>query len=91
MKQNLDVVLDELSHAPMPCVIIAAGNSAIHGGAWSKLGMASLTLHPLSHYADVQVSVPGDPPTPQSLVAALAAAAEILSRPGERLPTWRDE
>ena len=90
MKQNLDGVLEELSHAPLPCVIIAAGNAAIHGGVWSKLGMTSLTLHPLSHYADVQVSVPGDPPTPQSLIAALAAAAEILSRPGERLPPWRE-
>lgn len=90
MKQNLDAVLDELSQTPSPCVLIAAGNAAIHGGVWSRHATPSLTLHPLSHYADVQVSVPGDPPTPQALIAAIAAAAEILSRPGERLPPWRE-
>ena len=53
--------------------------------------MPHLAPYPISHYADVQVTVPGGPPTPQALIAALAAAAEILSRPGDRLSAWQDD
>lgn len=88
---NLDNVLRELSNLPQPAVLVVAGDCAIEGGLWAKLEMPGLAPFPLSHYADIQISVPGDPPTPQALIAALAAAAERLVRPGERLGTWQDD
>ena len=90
-ERNLDFVLTELARVPSPSVLIAAGDAASTGGLWQQLGLPSLAPFPLSHYADVQVTVPGSPPTPQALIASLVAAAEILSRPGERLPSWQDE
>jgi membrane-bound hydrogenase subunit mbhJ len=88
---NLDAVLEELARMPSPSAIIAAGDAAINGGAWAKAGMPGLSEYSLSHYAEVQVSVPGDPPTPQALIAALAAAAELLARPPERPAPWQEE
>jgi Ni,Fe-hydrogenase III small subunit len=89
--RNLDAVLAELASMPSPSVLVVVGDCAINGGPWAKAHMASPSLHPLSYYADVQVSVPGDPPTPQALIAALSAAAQILAHPGERLSRWADE
>jgi membrane-bound hydrogenase subunit mbhJ len=88
---NVDRVLQELSNVPQPVVLVTAGDCAINGGQWAKLDMPGLSPYPLSHYADIQISVPGDPPTPQALIAAIAAAAERLVRPGERLGQWQDE
>ena len=76
---NLEAVLGELAGAPESSVLVAAGDTVIDGGIWSQLGMPGLNSQPLGHYADVHVSVPGDPPTPQALIAALAAAAGILN------------
>jgi Ni,Fe-hydrogenase III small subunit len=90
-ERNLDAVLHELALVPSPSVLIAAGDAATNNSAWAKLDMPALSTYPLDHYVDVQVSVPGDPPTPQALIAALAAAAEMLSRPGERLPAWQED
>jgi Ni,Fe-hydrogenase III small subunit len=90
-EHNLDGVLAELARMPAPSAIVAAGDAATNGGAWARLNMPGIARHPLTHYADVHVSVPGYPPTPQALIAALAAAAEILSRPGERAQPWQDE
>jgi membrane-bound hydrogenase subunit mbhJ len=87
---NLDAVLAELSGMPSPSVLVAAGDCAINGGAWAKLEMPGLEPYPLSHYADVHLTVPGSPPSPQALLEALAAAAHILTQPGERLSGWQD-
>ena len=91
LEHAIDAVLRELASHPQPSVVIAAGDEAINGGQWSKLEMPALAPYPLSHYADIQISVPGDPPTPQALIAALAAAAESLVRPGDRLGHWQDD
>src|SRR5438045_2981510 len=88
---GVDNVLQELSNLPEPTLLIAAGDCAINGGQWAKLGLPGYLPYPLSHYADIQISVPGDPPTPQALIAALAAAAERLVRPHERLGSWQDD
>jgi Ni,Fe-hydrogenase III small subunit len=88
---NLDSILQQLSNLPQPAVIITAGDNATNGGEWAKLEMSGLSPYPISHYADIQISVQGDPPTPQALLAALSAAAERLIRPGERLTGWQDE
>jgi Ni,Fe-hydrogenase III small subunit len=88
---TVDNVLRELSNLPQPTVLIAVGDCAINGGRWAQLGMPGLARYPLSHYADIQISVPGDPPTPQALIAALAAASERLRHPSERLGGWPDE
>ena len=53
--------------------------------------MPGLDPHGLSHYAEVQITVPGDPPTPQALLAAIAAAAELMARPDDRLSTWTED
>jgi Ni,Fe-hydrogenase III small subunit len=53
--------------------------------------MPGLDAHSLSHYADVQITVPGDPPTPQALIAAIAAAAELMARPDEKLGRWNED
>jgi Ni,Fe-hydrogenase III small subunit len=91
LASNLDEILRQLSSLPQPSVLITAGDNAINGGQWAKLEMPGLSPYPLSHYADIQISVPGDPPNPQALLAALAAAAERLVRPGERLSNWQDD
>jgi Ni,Fe-hydrogenase III small subunit len=72
-------------------VLVAAGDAAINGGSWAKLDLPLLAPYPIGHYADIQVTIPGSPPTPQALIAALAAAAEILSHPAERLSAWQDD
>jgi Ni,Fe-hydrogenase III small subunit len=90
LARNLDAVLTELSKVPSPAVLVAAGDAAINGGPWAKLDMPPVAPYPIGHYADIQVTVPGGPPTPQALIAALAAAAEILSHPAERLNAWQD-
>jgi Ni,Fe-hydrogenase III small subunit len=88
---TLDHVLGELSNLPQPTILIAAGDAAINGGQWAKLEMPGLAPYPLSHCADIQISVPGDPPTPQALIAALVVATERIAKPGERLESWMDE
>jgi len=91
LRKELDRVLQELSNLPQPTVLVAAGDCAIDGGQWARLEMPGLAPYPIRHYADVQISVPGDPPTPQALLAALAAASERLRHPTERLSNWQDE
>jgi Ni,Fe-hydrogenase III small subunit len=78
MTGNLDTVLVALAGLPSPSVVMAAGDAAINGGIWSRLGMPALARHPLSYYVDVSVPVPGDPPTPDDLIKGLQQAAEIL-------------
>ena len=90
-RRNLDAVLTELARVPSPSAVIAAGDAAINGGQWAKLALPGVSEYPLAHYLDAQVTVPGDPPTPQALIAALAAAAEILLKPRERIAQWADE
>jgi len=72
---NLDAVLREIARMPQPSMVVAAGDAAINGGSWSRLGLPGLAPYLLSHYVDVQITVPGNPPTPQALLAALAAIA----------------
>jgi Ni,Fe-hydrogenase III small subunit len=91
LERNLDAVLRELASLPQPSIVIAAGDEAIGGGQWSKLEMPALAPYPLSHYADIQITVPGDPPTPQAMIAALAAAAETIVRPSDRIGNWQDD
>jgi Ni,Fe-hydrogenase III small subunit len=77
---------------PQPSVLVAAGSAAINGGQWAKAGLPGLTAFPISHYADVQVTVPGDPPTPQAFVAGLSAAASALRSTGPEAggTAWED-
>ncbi len=82
---NLDPVLTQLASMPSPSVLIAAGDCAINGSDWSRLKLPGLARYPLNHYADVHISVPGNPPTPQALIAAIAAAASLLSQPTQPL------
>ena len=84
-QSNLDSVLAQLATMPSPSVLIAAGDPAINGGDWSRLKLPGVSRFHLNHYADVNVSVPGNPPTPQALIAAIAAAANILSQPPQPL------
>ena len=67
-------VLEELARMPVSSSLIVAGDAAIDGGAWADVDMPGLSEYPLSHYVDVQITVPGSPPTPQALLAALGAA-----------------
>ena len=90
-RRNLDDVLRELSRVPSPAVVVAAGNEAINGGTWGKLDLSGLEHHSLAHYLDIAVTVPGDPPTPQALIAAIAAAAQLVGRLAERMPSWQEE
>ena len=78
--RNLDSVLQELAAMPSPSAVIAAGDAAVGDGKWSHPHMPGLARHHLGHYVEITVSVPGDPPTPQALIAALAAAAEMLGQ-----------
>lgn len=73
-ESNIDGVLAALSTLPASSTLIVAGDAAINGGIWSRVDMPGLSEYPLSHYVDVQITVPGSPPTPQALLAALVAA-----------------
>jgi Ni,Fe-hydrogenase III small subunit len=77
--RNLDAVLTELSGMPARSLIIAAGDLATGGGLWADaIGMPGVWRQHLGHYVEIGVSVAGNPPTPQALIAALAAAADKL-------------
>ena len=76
--RNLDAVLGELATIPTPSVVVAAGDAATGGGKWSGAQMPGVARHHLGHYVEIGVAVPGDPPNPQALIAALAAATEML-------------
>ena len=91
LQNNIEAVLTELAKVPSPSVLIAAGDSAINGGTWANAGLPGLSPHPLLHYTDVNITVPGERVTPQALLAALAAAAKHLSRSGNQLSQWGDE
>lgn len=82
LSHNLDAVLHEIALLPQPSSIIAVGDSASDGGQWARLEMPGLAAYGLGHYVDVQMKVPGDPPTPHDIIAAIS---ECLSRPAERL------
>ncbi len=71
-ERNLDAVLAELARMPASSSLVVAGDAAINGGAWAE--SPGLSEYPLSHYVDVQITVPGSPPTPQALLAVLIAA-----------------
>jgi len=91
LSATVDDVLAQIAGLPQPSVLVAAGDNAISGGQWARLEMPGLDPHPLSYYADVQIDVPGDPPTPQALIAALAAAADLMARPDEKLGRWTED
>ena len=90
---NLDSVLAVLATTPSPSVLVAVGDSVINPRGWSGLkpGLPGLAPHPLNYYVEVQISVPGNPPTPQALIAAVAAASKLLSQPRERLQPLPDQ
>ena len=73
--RNLDSTLREIASLPQPSMIIAVGDGAINGGQWAKLEMPGLSSYPLSHYADIAFRVPGDPPAPQEIIAAIGECA----------------
>jgi Ni,Fe-hydrogenase III small subunit len=89
--RNLDSVLAALATTPSPSVLVAAGDSVINPKGWSSLKIPGLPTHPLNHYVEVQISVPGNPPTPQALIVAIAAAAKLLSQPLQRLQPFSDQ
>lgn len=72
-ERNLDAVLGELARLPTSSTLVVVGDAAIDGGAWAE--SPGLSEYSLSHYIDVQITVPGSPPTPQAMLAALIAAA----------------
>jgi Ni,Fe-hydrogenase III small subunit len=71
---NLPAVLREIASMCQPSLVIAAGDAAIDGGVWAQQELPGLAPHPLSHYVDVRITVPGTPPTPQSIFAAINAS-----------------
>ena len=71
LARNLDATLREMASLPQPSVIVAVGDAAIDGGQWARLEMPGLAEYPLSHYADIGFRVPGDPPTPQEIIAVI--------------------
>jgi Ni,Fe-hydrogenase III small subunit len=77
--RNVDSVLQSLADMPSPSVLVAVGDSAANGGASEKSGLPGLAVYPLTHYVEVHLSVPGNPPTPQALLAALNEAARLLT------------
>lgn len=89
--RNAGSVLEELAAMPSPAVLVAVGDAAINGGVWSGSAMPGLAPYPLDHYAGVGLSVPGNPPTPQAILAALSDAAYLITQPAEQLEAWRDD
>ncbi len=89
--RNMDSVLEQLAAMPSPSALVTAGDAAANGGIWAGADMPGLAPYPLSHYADVSLTVPGNPPTPQALLAALVAASRLINGPGEQPAAWRDE
>jgi Ni,Fe-hydrogenase III small subunit len=75
LTRNLDATMREMASLPQPSAIFAVGDSAINGGQWAKLEMPGLAAYPLSHYVDLAFRVPGDPPTPQDIIAAIGEYA----------------
>jgi Ni,Fe-hydrogenase III small subunit len=67
LSRNLEAVLEEIARLPQPSLLVAVGDCAINGGQWSALDMAGLAPYSLSHYADIQANLPGDPPSPQDI------------------------
>ena len=76
LAHNLDATLREMASLPQPSVIVAVGDAAIDGGQWARLEMPGLAEYPLSHYADIRFHVPGDPPTPQEIIAVIEECAQ---------------
>ncbi len=89
--RNLDSVLEQLAAMPSPSALVTAGDAATNGGIWASAELLGLAPYPLSHYADVSLSVLGSPPTPQALLAVLSAAARFVTQPNEQPAAWRDE
>ena len=71
LSRNLDPTLREIASLPQPSSVIAVGDSAIDGGQWARLEMPGLSPYPITHYVDILAGIPGDPPTPQDILAAL--------------------
>jgi Ni,Fe-hydrogenase III small subunit len=88
---NMSAVFEALGRVPSPSVLVAAGDAAVSGSLWSRADLPAVSAHPLSHFAEVTLTVPGDPPTPQALVAAISAAAQSLARPPQPAPTWEED
>jgi Ni,Fe-hydrogenase III small subunit len=76
LTRNLDATLREMASLPQPSVIVVVGDAAIDGGQWARLEMPGLAEYPLSHYADIGFHVPGDPPTPQEIIAVIEEWAQ---------------
>ncbi|HVF99550.1 MAG TPA: hypothetical protein VND68_06910 [Chloroflexia bacterium] len=81
--RNLDAAMLELDMMPSPSVLVAVGDTAADGGIWARSAAPGLAPYSLSHYADVALRVPGSPPSPQSLLEALAAASRLVLSPAE--------
>lgn len=88
--RNLDRAMLELDAMPARSLLVAVGDAAIDGGIWARSAVPGLAPYPLSHYADVALTIPGNPPTPQALLEALGAAARLLSNSGE-IPATQGE
>jgi Ni,Fe-hydrogenase III small subunit len=83
LSRDIDYVLREIASLPQPSTVITVGDCATNGGQWAKLEMPGMSAHPLSYYADVPLSVAGDPPAPHDILNAIA---EYTSRPAGYLP-----
>ncbi len=63
---------DTLEAASRPCIVVAIGDCAMGAGTWSRNGEGAGTeLH-------AEIAVPGCPPSPEAIIAGLAAAAQRL-------------
>ena len=72
---SLDALRRYLDGVPQPRALVAVGDCAIDGGVFA--GAAHLVQSP-AEALDVNVEIAGCPPSPESILAAISEAAQLL-------------
>jgi Ni,Fe-hydrogenase III small subunit len=72
---SLDALRRYLGGAPQPRALVAVGDCAIDGGVFA--GAAHLVQSP-AEALDVNVEIAGCPPSPESILAAISEAVQLL-------------
>jgi Ni,Fe-hydrogenase III small subunit len=72
---SLDALRRYLDGVPQPRALVAVGDCAIDGGVFS--GATGLVESP-AEALDVNVEIAGCPPSPESILAAITEAAQLL-------------
>ncbi|MDQ6694833.1 MAG: hypothetical protein M3014_10525 [Chloroflexota bacterium] len=86
-ERSLTCVLDDLGRIPDSATLVAVGDKAVGhgalkaGGIGREITLPGVSFYTLSHYAHVQVSVPGNPPTPQAILAGIETALKQATQP----------